>query len=491
MSALVELNPEGIATRSPVVVSKPEKLLEPYQIAWAMDRSRIKVMEASRRVGKTFGEAFVVVRDRLNDVRQCDSWFSSSDESAAREFIEACAWWCRVFGDVVEVVEQRQLFERDDIKVFTINFPGGSKVTAMASSPKSMRSKGGGVILDEFAHHEKPAEMWRASYPVISRGGRLSVLSSHNGEQSEFEKLCAMGRRRLNPAEHGDPKSGDYPVSLHTVTIYDAVDQGLVNRINSMEGTAYTCDEYLAELRAGCDAETWSQEYECRPSSQASSYFPFDLIRPLVRDGGPLVTDNVLSLIHSIINYDFLVSQDVYTLYAGVDIGRTQDEFAVWVNAKIGAMHRCVGVLAMRGQTFTVMEGVCKAVLGMNVSGTRCQRMCIDKTGIGMQLAERMCEHAPGRVEGVTFTNPSKKEMATTARRVVEERCCTLPDDTETLAQLTSIRKTVTAAGNERFDAERTATAHADRAWAWMLALHAGEAPDNATRTVPIPAGVF
>lgn len=497
-TTLVELAEGGIATKGSRTLARSLAALQPYQQRWCRDRSRIKVHEASRRIGKTEAEAVDAALTRSSGEVTRDYWFSSADESAAREFMERLRHYCGAFGRAVELLTGEEVIDTRRFTVFTIPFDCGErpcKAVAMASNPKGFRSKGGDVRLDEFAHHEQPREMWKAAYPVISLGGSIGIMSSHRGELSFFNELVMMGKRRREPEKYGAPKPTDFPVSLHTNTIYGAVAEGLVERINRCEGASYTREAYLAELRAGCDQVTWEEEYECKPSSEAGSFFPFDLLRPLVHADASLPTDDLSVFVARVT----AASEEADTLFAGCDLGRVKDRFVLWVWAKVGGVLRTVGVLRFTGRDFATMEAATSVLMRLTIRPKKrpqhtvtVRRCCVDATGMGMQFAERMKEKFATRIEPVVFTAGVKEELATLGRRHVEEKTITLPDDPQALAEWNGIRRTVTAAGNTRFDGERGGDGHCDQFWAGALGLHAAaRAKSSETRFYAEPRGGF
>ena len=102
------------------------------------------------------------------------------------------------------------------------------------------------------------------------------------------------------------------------------------------------------------------------------------------------------------------------------------------------------------------------------------RRNCQDNTGIGMQMAENaQYKFGKFRVEGITFTNKIKEELAYNLRTEFENKTVFIPKRHEIREDLHSIRRLTTSAGNIRFDAERSDNGHADRFWALALALHA------------------
>jgi phage FluMu gp28-like protein len=105
------------------------------------------------------------------------------------------------------------------------------------------------------------------------------------------------------------------------------------------------------------------------------------------------------------------------------------------------------------------------------------RRACIDSTGMGAPLAESLEREFGPRVEPVTFTAAVKEDMAYRVKRRMEQRLDLIPDSPEIARAFGAVKKLVTAAGNTRFDAERTDLGHADEFWAKALADLAAERP--------------
>ncbi len=106
------------------------------------------------------------------------------------------------------------------------------------------------------------------------------------------------------------------------------------------------------------------------------------------------------------------------------------------------------------------------------------RRCALDASGLGAMLAEELAAKWGARVEPVVFTGAIKEALAVRVKRLLEERRLKIPYDPAIRAALGSVKRYVTAAGNVRFDAERTdASGHADHFWALALALHAADEP--------------
>ena len=97
------------------------------------------------------------------------------------------------------------------------------------------------------------------------------------------------------------------------------------------------------------------------------------------------------------------------------------------------------------------------------------ERWKIDKTGLGMQLAEELSNDAPERFEGVWFSAQRKSRLALNMLKLAEEKRLLLPNDPLVLAQLHSIKKTIRGQSIS-YDAERTDDGHGDLFWATALA---------------------
>lgn len=338
-----------------------------------------------------------------------------------------------------------------DIKALSIEFANGCRINALSSSPKAFRSKGGKVILDEFAWHDDPKAMWAAARPVITWGFPLRILSTHNGVNSLFNQFI----RRA--------KAGKTAWSVHTVTIQDAVHEGLLDKIMKRQTTEEERAAWIEEIHQDCvDEETWLQEYCCVPQDESNAWLPYDLITPC-EDDELLWAEGE--------------SSATGDLYIGVDIGRKRDLFVIWIFEELGGTLYTRKVVTLDRQPFRVMREELYHVL----RHPRVQRCCIDETGIGMQLAEEaQTEFGRYRVEAVTFTAGVKSEMSHQLRGRFEDRRVLIPPDPVYRESLHSVRKTTTAAGNIRFDADRSdATGHADHYWACALAAHAAASPEG------------
>lgn len=457
------------------MISDPFNLLCDFQKAWVSDDAPLAIGEKSRRIGFTWTQA---LRETLARVEgKGDYWHSSADMTASGEFIQECKGWAEMINAVATVSEAPEVIdEENDISAFVMRFANGRKIVAGSSNPKFFRSKGGAAGLDEYAFHRDGRQLFKAAHATAMFWGYpLRIWSTHNGPASYFNQL-------IQQAKTIDPKTGKprLKASLHRVTVIDAVEQGIVERIDMRKRKldyvpapdAKRRQEWLDELRSTCpDEDTWNEEYMCVPSTDASSLLSYDLIQ------GCEVA-NLEKWDEPLPERDWGSGRQ---LYGGFDVGRKRDLSYLWITEKVGDVFWTRYWRGFLNVPFSMQEGL------LNLVVPRLKRLCIDCTGIGMQMAERLQQRfGKYKVEAVHFTAPVKSELAMPLRRLFEDKLVRIPMDDAIREDLHSVRKIVTAANNVRLDVDRSDTdGHGDRFWALALAYHAA---DDNKRPLPPPA---
>jgi len=420
-----------------------KRFFMPYQIRWLKDRPRIKIWEKSRRIGATYIQSYEDVEDCVAKAVP-DVWFSSADASAAEEYILYCEKWAKLFNVAAKNLGCEILDEKKNVLTYSIDFPVlGRRIIALTSNPKSFRSKGGKVVLDEFAWHEDQEKMWTAAKPCITWGFPLRILSTHNGAGTLFNEFII------------DIREGKSNWSLHKTPIQLAVAEGLADKIMQRTLTDEERAAWLEQERRDCrKPNTWEQEYCCNPVDEATAFLPYALI----------ATCEDLELVQGL--------EDVAgDLYVGMDIGRKKDLSVIWIFEKLGPMKFTRQVIVMEKTPFRIQRETLYGIL----RHPKFRRACIDSTGIGAQLAEEAKEaFGTFRVEEVTFSEAVKEELATHMHTEFEDRTALIPSSEEIRDDLHSVKKVVTKTGHIRFDAQSDETdGHADRFWALGLSLNA------------------
>lgn len=419
----------------------------PYQIDWLNDDSKVKLWEKSRRIGATYVQAYEDVRDCV--LKKVPAvWFSSADESAAKEYILYCSQWAKIFDKGARDLGEIILDNVQAIKTLTIEFSNGTRINALSSNPKAFRSKGGKVVLDEFAFHKDQLALWKAAKPAITWGFPLRILSTHNGKQNLFYKFIeSIKQSKLNWAHH-------------KTDIYTAVDQGLVDKILGHKTTKEERDKWLKETEEDCfDNSTWLEEYCCIPVDESTAFLTYDQIFAVE-------SDDLLC--------DFAsLRQTNKSLFLGFDIARKKDLSVIWIVELVSNMLLTRVVKVMDKVPFNHQREILFDFLQL----PNLRRACIDATGLGMQLAEE-AQQVFGRfkVEPVTFTGKVKEELAFDLLTKFQDRLIKIPADKNIREDLHSIKKVVTSSNNIRFDVSQSeVSGHADRFWALALAIHAAK----------------
>lgn len=425
-----------------------EAFFLPYQQRWLKDTSRFKCWEKSRRIGATYCQAYEDVRDCVEETVK-NVYFSSADESAAKEYIDDCANWAKVFNVAFEVAGEIVLDEKKDVNALQIRFSNGTKINALTSNPKRFRSKGGKVVLDEFAFHEDAKELWKAAKPAVTWGFPVRILSTHNGTHSFYNEHF------VEAIKQGKLKNW----SLHTTPVDQAINEGLVDKIYGHPTTKQERDQWLEETIGDLDDEDAGEEYYCRPSDEKSAYLTYEELAAV--ESGTVTWPG--TEIPEFIDGD---------LYIGFDVARKKDLSAIWINEKIGDMLFTRKLIILEKTLFRVQ----RETLYRYMKHPKFRRACIDATGIGMQLAEdAQLDFGKYRVEPVMFTESIKESLAIGLRLQIEDKRMLIPAKAEIRDDLHSIRKVVTKAGHIRFSQEGDTDGHADRFWAAALACEAAK----------------
>ena len=242
----------------------------------------MKVCEKSRRVGLSWSEA---ADDALSAAAQGgdDVWYIGYNQDMAREFISDCAEWARHYQLAADAVEEAVFagegLEGRDILVYRIKMASGAEITALSSRPANLRGKQGVVIIDEAAFHPDLPGLLKAAMALLMWGGKVRVISTHNGEDNPFNELIQDIRARKKP------------YSLHRITFDDALAQGLYKRICLRLGHEWTPEAEAAwreKMRDfyGSDAD---EELDCIPSQGGGVYLSRQLIECRMNAGFPVL----------------------------------------------------------------------------------------------------------------------------------------------------------------------------------------------------------
>lgn len=441
--------------RAKVIPANPDAVFLPFQSKWIQDGSRIKLMEKSRQIGISWSTAYGADERAAAQGARHDEWVSSRDDIQARLFIEDCKLWAGIMNLAANDLGQQVLDPEKKLTAYVLQFASGRRIHSMSSNPDAQAGKRGSRILDEFALHADQRKLWAIAYPGITWGGSMEIVSTHRGSNSFFNGLIREAR------EKGNPKR----ISLHRVTLQDALDQGFLFKLQQAlpaDAEQQDMDEaaYFDFVRGGAaDAESFDQEYMCVPADDDAKFLEYALITGCEYTGG---ADWKRAL------------EGPFTgrLFCGVDIGRKKDLTVLWVVEQLGDVLYTRHVETLERMRKSAQEAILWPWFEV------CDRICIDSTGMGIGWADdAQDEFGAHRVEAVNFSAQVKEALAYPLKGAMEDRAVRIPDDPLIRSDLRKVQKVTTSAGNIRFVAESTPDGHADRFWALALAIHAASNP--------------
>jgi phage FluMu gp28-like protein len=255
----------------------PPPVLLGYQQRWVADESQLKVAEKGRRVGLTWAEASdnVLIASAAGG---SNVFYISATQDMAREYIEACSMWARVFNFAAGLIGEGLYEDGDDaqgnrkfIKTYEISFPqSGHRIVALSSRPTNLRGKQGVVVIDEAAFAQDLAGLLKAAMAMLMWGDKVRIISTHDGVENAFNTLI----QEIRAGKRGK-------ATVHRITFANAVADGLYRRVCMRKGIEWTQageDEWVASARAfyGDDA---AEELDVVPSQSAGAYLSLALIQ--------------------------------------------------------------------------------------------------------------------------------------------------------------------------------------------------------------------
>ncbi|MXV35827.1 MULTISPECIES: terminase large subunit domain-containing protein [unclassified Saccharibacter] len=473
----------------------------PYQAALmeAVRTHQVTVIEKSRRTGISWAASFIA--DLTAALAQKDGgtdvFYIGYNLEMAREFIDYCADHAKIMQQATHRVSESFWNDPDkeekDIKVFRIDFGSGNKVLALPSRPRALRGMQGLVIIDEAAFHDNLDELLKAALALLMWGGKVLIISTHNGDMNPFNTLV------------NEVRSGRKPYHLMRLTLDDALHDGLYRKICDKKGEAWS----LEGERAWRDAifanygEAAAEELDCIPSSGTGAYLPLALIEarteadvPVVRwgcDSGFVLLSEKLRMAET----DFFISEQLAPLLAamdrktphvfGVDFGRSGDLTVIWMLALEERLQRRTAfVVELRNVPFEQQKQILHHIL----EATPFLRAgALDGRGNGQYLAEVTVQKFGSRIEAVMLSEGWYRENMPPLKAGFEDGIITLPQDREIVDDL---RALTLVRGVARVPEGRTTGStgkrHGDAGIALALAWKASRATPFDYGYTPVPS---
>ncbi|MGE1004201.1 hypothetical protein [Ralstonia pseudosolanacearum] len=469
-----------------------------YQQRWVADKSPLKVIEKSRRTGLTWGEAAdnVLTAASNRSAGGQNVYYIAYNQDMTIEYIQACAMWARAFNHAASEIEEGFWEDDEDdkhIKTFTIRFPAsGFRIVALTSRPSNLRGRQGTIVIDEAAFHDQLDELLKAALAMLIWGGRVRVISTHNGAENPFNELVE------------DIRAGKRRGTVHRVTFKEAVADGLYHRVCLRLGKEWTASEevvWMADVYAfyGDGAE---EELDCVPANSGGAWLSRALIEsrmsadtPVLRweckTGFELLSDHIRAaecrdwLEAGLAPLLATLPADAIS-FNGEDFGRTGDlTVHVPLIQTQNLVRRVPFLVELRNVPFRQQEQVAFYLLDRL---PRFTGGAFDARGNGQFLAEvAMQRYGVSRIQQVMLSESWYREHMPPVKAALEDGTLDgLPKDADVLADLRAVQviKGVPRIPESRTTGEDKGKRHGDAAVAVALAYFASREINKGPVTV-------
>jgi len=396
-----------------------------FQKRFVDGTSRFTIALWSRQTGKGFTTSFLASRGAMTEPRS--KWLIvAPTERQSLETLDKCKdWIAKAHILAADTEEEFDAYQKDaKIKAKVIELPNGSKIYALPGKPASLRGFTGYLILDEFAFFEDQKEVWKAVFAVIVNPmasiKRVFVTSTPNGQGDMFHRL--VDENLLNPKPDRKIKW-----EVQKVTIHEAAKEWEAS--GKLGGK--TAEEYVEEVRAAFDTpEAWPQEFECEFLDTAAALLSLDMIT---------AAESVEATEHG---FD---PDEPGEFYGGFDFGGISDPSIFWLAKKVverGPDGKPVEKLVTRDVMHIKGLDTGEQLDAVRTRIDKCVRVCVDYTGPGRGFGDIAANGLPGtdfagwgeydpdpkkflsgKIEKVTFSEQSKRELFTPFRLCFGKVC--------------------------------------------------------------------
>ena len=407
-----------------------------------------------------------------------DVYYMGYDKDMTREFVGYVGDWAKQLQAAASEMEEEIFPDPDrpekNITVYRIKFASGFEVASLPSVPRALRGKQGMLIIDEAAFIDNLTEVIKAALAWLMWGGRVVIISTHNGETNDFNELIIAIR--------GKRRSG----LVMRLTFDEAMKEGLYRRIakvTHVEWTQAREDAFRADILDKY-ADNADEELHVIPNPSTGAWLPGILIErrstkdiPVLRYTAPpnMATwpkqareDTIQHWIDENLKPVMDALRKDEPLAIGQDFGRSHDITVIWVLAIDGTTRRKTRlVVELRNTPFECQ----KMILWYVLRNGRFRKAKLDAGGNGAHLAEVTMQEFGSRVEEIKFTEDWYRHEMPPLKSALEDEMLDIPMDRDIHTDLRSlklIRGIARIADRTRVDPK--APRHGDAAIALALA---------------------
>jgi len=441
----------------PKATGMEDALWEPFQLdylnACTLDGRTSIAMSKSRQIGASFLIGLEGVARSECSAGSLTNIVSFNQDEAEEKI--------RYANQIIEAVWSDAQRPNVRSKQGEIAFFNGSRIRSHACRPPRGRP-GANHRLDEVAHYQKPQVIYNAAVPGIARKGSIACMSSP----------WVRGGFHYNLMEHPE----EYPDYTRMWIPWWAC-FGFCNHVAEAAVKAPTMvteervskygTDRLKFLYRNMPLDAFQVEFELQYADDSLSWITWEEIVACTGQADfPYIIANGMDQVQAVLP-QLLAQPRIGPVFAGYDVARKHDKAVIALLQLVSGTLMCFAVLVLDNVRFEDQKTLLKQISPIVQSG------CIDATGLGANLAENMHDHDFKWAE-VTMSAPAKATLAVDLRQQFQDETIIIPPDRDLQRDIHSVRRTVTAANNIVFDAERDSElGHADRFWALALAVNA------------------
>jgi len=421
----------------------PLEILLSYQKKWLEDNSPLRIWEKSRRIGASWVLALEADLDGMTE-GGTNTYYISYNHEMTKQFIQDAQYWARSLQLAAEYFEAEVVDEnKQTFMVYTLRLASGHEISALPSTEYALRSKQGNIIFDEAAFTDGFEGIKKAGMALMIWGGKFTILSSHNGDDSAFN----IHLERVKKGEEPD-------WSHHRTTFAQAIEEGLYKKICQKQKKEWTIEgekEFVAWVRR-IYRDNVEEELDCIPAKSGSRYFARHLLDGCVDNDIPIIRKSfedsflmeskerrsktvkkwfkkeVLPVIRNIDNPVFI----------GQDFARSGDLTLLWLTEEIERKYTQTKVIIelrnwpfeQQWQFWTLLVPALPSFGGA----------ALDSRGNGQMIAELAYTEWPGQAVMVMLSRPWYGQWFPKLRNRIEDKDWTVPQDEFILSDFGVVR---------------------------------------------------
>lgn len=448
----------------PAASGIPDARWEYFQLKLWADDGLFSIDNKSRQIAFSFACAADAIASAILEKRS--SVFTSINKEESQEKI-------RYALDVYNNLKVGSLPKLTRETMSELEFDNGTRISSFPSRAVRGRSRINWYA-DEFAHVKYDRTIYAGSLPALSKGGgRIRMGSSPMGASGVFWEISEQKLKKFpGYARRATPW---WQIYSFCTNVREA--RKVAPTLLTKERVERFGNERIQALFDNSVVEDFQQEFECLFVDESTAWITWDEIRAAqTEDLHCRQVEAVGTLEPEIMQAIYDLATDVRQgkvepyFTAGVDVGRTRNTTEIFlVGLSTSGNFPLRLAITLDNISFDDQLSVLLAALHY----LPILVMLIDHNGIGRNLAENTESRFPVRAHGIDFTNQSKIAFATDAKMLIQGHLTPIPMDRDLAYQIHSIKKIVTASNNVVFDTATNEKHHADKFWAWALALHA------------------